>query len=137
MLQLEQGELMLRSGQKVMYEYDVETDFLEIFFQRGEATGAVELTESIILRFDWESEKPFSLSFISISKLSKPTEYGEPNYQVLVDEWPDQAGEKVWRMLRASPLNEFLTLRSYAPAHTYQVIPTATINPLELTSLAL
>lgn len=98
------------------------------YFHTREATAALELTESIILHFDWEHEEPLSLSFLGASKLIAPTEYGEPNYQLLVDEWPRQAEEKVGRMLRTSPLNEFLLLGSYAPAHTTQAIPVATIN---------
>ena len=136
-MKVEQGELTLSSGHKAIYEYEPDTDLLEIFFQRGEATAAVELAESIILRFDWSTEQPLSLSFISASQLVKPTIYGEPNYQLLVDEWPDPLQEKVWRMLRTSPLNEFLLLRSYTPAHSLEPVPMATIQPLALTPLAM
>ena len=38
---------------------------MEIIFRQTEATYAVELTESIVLRFDWETSEPLSLSFIS------------------------------------------------------------------------
>jgi hypothetical protein len=136
-MKVEQGELTLSSGQKATYEYESDTDLLEIFFQRGEATAAVELAESIILRFDWATEQPLSLSFISAAHLVKPTIYGEPNYQLLVDEWPDLVREKVWRMLRTAPLNEFLLLRSYTPAHSSEPLPMATIQPLALTPLAM
>lgn len=127
-MRIEQGQIQLRLGQKAEYEYDLETDMLEVFFQNREATAALELTESIILRFDWEHDEPLSLSFMGASKLIASTEYGEPDYQLLVDAWPVQAEEKVWRMLRSSPVNEFLLLRSYAAAHTVQAIPVVTVN---------
>ncbi|NJN99221.1 MAG: hypothetical protein HC875_36570, partial [Anaerolineales bacterium] len=85
-MKLEKRELSLSTGQTVWYEYDQGSDLLEIIFQPAEATCAVELTESIILRFDWETNEPLSLGFISISHLVQPTEYGEVHFQLLTDE---------------------------------------------------
>jgi hypothetical protein len=48
---VEQGELAFGTGHRATYEYEPETDLLEILFRHGEATGAVELTNSMILRF--------------------------------------------------------------------------------------
>ncbi|MFQ5628850.1 MAG: DUF2283 domain-containing protein, partial [bacterium] len=69
---LDKQKITLNSGETVWSEYDREGDMLEIFFHRGEATCAIELTENIILRFDWEKSKPLSLSFISYSQLLQP-----------------------------------------------------------------
>ena len=44
--------------------------------------------------------------------------------------------DKVWAMLQTPPLTEFLTLSSYAPAHTEQLIPMATNKPQHLTMQA-
>lgn len=117
-----------RSGEIARYEYDRNSDLLEIFFRDTEATCAVELTESIVLRFDWERNEPLSLSFLSFSKLQKPVEYGEPFFELLAEEWPQEAQEKIWAMLRKPPLNEFLKLSSYVPAHTYRAIPMTSIQ---------
>lgn len=127
-MRLERRELILNTGAKALYEYDPESDLLEIIFQEGEATCAVELTENIILRFDWEKSQPLSLSFMSISKLIQPAEYGDIHFQLLTDEWPDEVHDKVLIMLRTTPLTEFLLLSSYAPAHTHQVVPSAMIK---------
>jgi len=121
-------ESTLCSGEKVWYEYDQESDLLEVVFKAAEATAAIELTESIVLRFDWETAEPLSLSFISFSRLVQPAEYGENHFPLLADEWPDEAQEKVWAMLRAAPLNEFLQLGSYAPPHGRQTIPIAVVK---------
>ena len=128
MIELEQQELRLSAGKIVRYEYDRNSDMLEIFFRDTEATCAVELTESIVLRFDWERNEPLSLSFLSFSKLQKPVEYGEPFFELLAEEWPQEAQEKIWAMLRKPPLNEFLKLSSYVPAHTYRAIPMTSIQ---------
>lgn len=122
-MDLEQKELTLSSGKTGWYEYDRDSDLLEIIFGKGDATCAVELTESIVLRFDWETDEPLSLSFLSISKLLKPAEYGEVFFQLLTEEWPEEARGKIWTMLKKSPVNEFLKVSSYVPAHTYQLIP--------------
>jgi hypothetical protein len=127
-MQLERQAITLRNGEKAWFEYDRNSDFLEIIFQPGEATCAIELTESIILRFDWETNRPLSLGLISASRLIRPTEYGEVHFQLLADEWPDEAQPKIWLMLRTSPLTEFLKLSSYAPAHTHRIIPMATLE---------
>lgn len=132
-MQLERQEITLRSGEKAWFEYDRDSDLLEIIFRPDEATCAIELTESIILRFDWDTNCPLSLGLISASQLIKPTEYGEVHFQLLADEWHDEAQPKIWLMLRTPPLTEFLKLSSYAPAHTHRIIPMATLESTYLT----
>ncbi len=127
-MELEQKELTLSTGKTVWYEYDRNSDLLEIIFRAAEASCAIELTESIVLRFDWETDEPLSLSFMSISKLLKPAEYGDVFFQLLTEEWTQEAQEKIWTMLRKPPLNEFLKLSSYVPAHTFQIIPMTSIK---------
>jgi hypothetical protein len=134
-MKLEKRNLTLNTGEKAIYEYDPESDLLEVIFREAEATCAIELTESIVLRFDWETNELLSLSFISLSGLVQPTESGEVHFQLLTDEWPPEAQDKVLTMLKQPPLNEFLTLSSYAPAHTHQIIPTATIKHPYLATL--
>lgn len=127
-MKIERQELTLSTNQTAWLEYDQDGDLLEIIFRPAEATCAIELTESIILRFDWETNQPLSLGFISVSQLMQPTEYGPVYFQLLADEWPDEAREKVWSMLRAAPLADFLTLSTYAPAYIPKTIPMTTIR---------
>jgi len=75
-MKLEKRNLTLNTGEKAIYEYDPESDLLEVIFREAEATCAIELTESIVLRFDWETNELLSLSFISLSGLVQPTESG-------------------------------------------------------------
>jgi len=127
-MNLDKRQIALNSGETVWHEYDRDGDVLEIIFQPGEATGAVELTESIVLRFNWETGEPLSLSFISFSQLLQSQQYGETHFQLLTDEWPDEIRDKVVTMLRSTPISDFLKLSSYAPAHTHQIIPMAAIK---------
>ncbi len=127
-MNIEKQELTLSTGQTACLEYDQDGDLLDIIFRSTEATCAIELTESIILRFDWEKNEPLSLGFISVSQLLQSTEYGPIYFQLLVDEWPDEVQDKVWTMLRAAPLTDFLALSSYAPAYIPKTIPMTTIR---------
>src|SRR4029079_16282069 len=111
---------------------DEDNDLLEIVFQPGEATCAVELTDNMILRFDWATSMPLSLSLISFSHLIKPTAYGEVHLELLAEEWPEEAQEKLWAMLRRPPLSEFLTLSSYTPAHANHIVPITSIRQTPL-----
>lgn len=135
-MKIETREFTLSTGEKVRSEYDQESDLLEIIFRTDEATCAVELTESIVLRFDWDTNEPLSLSVISLSKLLQSAEYGEVHFQLLTNEWPENTHDKIWKMLKASPLKEFLKLSSYVPAHTHQIIPTTTLKHTDVLSQA-
>ncbi len=135
-MKIETREFTVSTGEKVRFEYDRESDLLEIIFRTDEATCAVELTESIVLRFDWDTNEPLSLSVISLSKLLQSTEYGEVHFQLLTNEWPENIRDKIWKMLKASPLKEFLKLSSYIPAHTHQIIPTTTLKHTDVLSQA-
>jgi hypothetical protein len=135
-MELEKQKLILSTGKTAWFEYERNSDLLEIIFLPGEATCAIELTESIILRFDWETSEPLSLSFISFSRLRQPTKYGQRYFQLLTDEWPEEIAEQIWTMLRIPPLTEFLTVSSYEPAFVHQVIPMTGIKPPHLASVA-
>lgn len=135
-MNIEKREIVLSTGETAWYEYDHEGDLMEIIFQQSSATCAVELTESIILRFDWQTSQPLSLSFISFSKLLQPNQYGALHFQLLTEEWADEARDKVWTILQKPPLTDFLIVSSYAPAHTDQLVPMATIRPPQLEALA-
>jgi hypothetical protein len=135
-MNLEKRELTLNTGKTAWYEYDQEGDVLEIVFRPAEATCAIELTESIILRFDWQTNEPLSLSFIGFSRLLQQNQYDEAHYQLLTDEWPEDAHNRIWTMLRTPPVSEFLRLSSYIPAHTGQMIPMAAIKPPHLAKQA-
>ena len=127
-MKLTELESTLSTGKRVLYSYDEEGDLLEILFRQAEATCAVELTESIILRFDLDTSEPLSLSLIGFSRLMQPAEYDTQYFRLLIDEWPEQVREKVILMLRSAPLNEFMQIASYTPPHTRYAIPLAMVK---------
>ncbi len=119
---------ILSTGKPVNYTYDQEGDLLEVIFRQGEAAGAIELTDSIILRFDQATAEPLSLSFISFSHLIRSTGYGAQHFRLLTDEWPNDLRDQISAMLRAAPLNEFLQVGSYTPQRTRRPIQLATVK---------
>ena len=125
---VDKSEVTLSTGQKARYEYDPEGDVLEIIFQPGEATCAVELTESIILRFNWETGEPLSIGFIGFSRLTQPAEFGETYFQLLYDEWPEEVQAKVWQILEGPPVNEFLNVGSFTPSKKRKSVPIASVR---------
>jgi len=112
-LRLTRFDSILDNGQTVHYCYDEEGDILEIIFRKARATCAVELTESIILRFDLEKEEPLSLSFVSYSRLAQPTEVGPRSFRLKLDSMDDEVRQKVVRIITSSPVNQFLKVSSY------------------------
>lgn len=127
MLAIKRSEIQIETGEIVRYEYDAEGDILEIILQHGSATCAVELTDSIILHFDWEGIRPLSLTMISFSRLVQPTQHGAAYFQLLVDEYDEETKQKVWQMLEESPLTTFLKVGSFAPANAQTTIPVARV----------
>jgi len=127
-MELKKIKHTLENGKSIKYEYDQEGDILEIVFRSTPETAAIELTESIILHFDWKTNEPVRLSFISFSRLIQPTEYGETHFQLLANEWPEEMQKTIWELLRNPPLSEFLKLSSFTPSHTRQPIPVTSIK---------
>ena len=115
------------------YQYSQEDDFLEIFFQQGDAEdksmATIELTDNIVLRFDWATSTPLSSTCHSFAKLVEPSAYGEKHFALLVEEWPDESLDKIWHMLRQPPLTGILRLGGYIPTDEHTVVPMTTMNP--------
>ena len=128
--------ILFGTGQTAQCEYDPTGDLLEIYFVLGEATAAVELTDNIVLRFDWDRGTPFNLGIISVSTLLQLSRYGKMHFELLVKEWPEEAQDKILAMLRRPPLTEFLTVSSYTPAHKSEIIPITTIRQIPVLAAA-
>jgi len=134
-LRLTKLDTILDNGQTVHYCYDEEGDLLEITFRKARATCAVELTESIILRFDLEKEEPLSLSFISYSRLAQPTEVGPRSFRLKLDSMDDEVRQKVLRIITSSPVNQFLKVSSYTRPRARTSEPITYIERLPVLAL--
>jgi hypothetical protein len=112
------------NGSVVELEYDEDGDIFEIIFERGRATSAVELTDSIILRFDRARRKPLSLSLLSFSTLTSPASLGPRSFRLTgLAHLPRELREEVTKMITAPPVNRFLQVASYYPPRPKRAKP--------------
>ena len=117
---------------QVTYDFHQEADILEVFFSEAEATAAVRLTQDIILHFQVEDEQATSLIFNNFSHLVQPDEYGQRSFRLQVEQWPESLRPIVWRILAASPVNEWLEITTYHPPRARQAVPLVRVKQPEL-----
>ena len=99
------------------YEYDYikEADILEIFFERGAATCAVEIADYITLRFRPEEKKAMSLILDNVSYLIKPAEIGPRSFRLKLERISPELRQKVIELITSAPVNQFLKVSSTRP----------------------
>lgn len=114
--------------------YHEDADIVELFFDDEMATASVNLTPDIILHFQVENRRPISLIFNNFSYLAQADADGLPAFRLEMENWPIHWRKAVSDMLAQSPLNEWITLTSYHPAHQEDHIPLLMIqaNPLSV-----
>lgn len=119
---IQKSEVITDQGQIVQVEYDEEGDILELFFERGPANCAVELSDNIILRFDHAWGKPLSLSLLSYSHIVQPTEVGPRSFPLTgLDNLPDDLRQTVVKIITSPPVNQFLKVSSFYPSPTRRI----------------
>ncbi len=122
---LVEHDVSLDDGRTVTYSYDKEGDILEIFFERGPATCAVDITDSITLRFRLEESRAMSLILNNFTYLAQPTEWGPRSFRLKVDELPDELRQKVMYIITAPPVNHFLKVSALFLSPAQELWPIA------------
>jgi hypothetical protein len=108
----------------IEYDYIEEADILEIFFERGEATGAVTVAEHVTLRFRHEDNRPLSLILENFSYLVQAMEPGPRSFPLMREEWPPDLEDRIIKMLTTPPINQFLKVLTYQESpQAERVIP--------------
>ena len=95
------------------YDYIEEADILEIFFERGEATGAVPVAEHVTLRFRRKDACPLSLILENFRYLVQAIEPGPRSFPLMREEWPPDLQDTIIKMLTTPPVNRFLKVLTY------------------------
>lgn len=115
-VKLQQYQVITETGQCVELEYDQDGDMLEIFFQKGPATSAIELADPIILRFDRETGMAVSLSILTFSKVVEKTELGPRSFRLSgLDLLPTTMRQLVSKIITSPPVSTFLKVSTYYP----------------------
>jgi hypothetical protein len=120
------------------YEYDYirEADILEIFFERGTATCAVEITDHITLRFRPEEQKAMSLILDNVSYLVKPAEIGPRSFRLKLECISPELRQTVIELITSAPVNQFLKVSSYTRPRARRFEPITYVERLPALALA-
>jgi hypothetical protein len=111
------------------YDYIEEADILEIFFNRGAATSAVEIAENVTLRFNQENREAMSLILNNYSHLVEPAQFGPRSFRLNIEHLPPSTQEIVLQITSRPPVNRFIRMLSYTTSPDGKVIPIAAIQP--------
>ena len=115
-LNLQHYQVFTETGQPVELEYDHEGDMLEIFFQKGPATNAVELADPLILRYNRESGTAVSLSILTFSKVIEKTTLGPRSFRLSgLEALPTTLRDLVSKIITTAPVSTFLKVSTYYP----------------------
>lgn len=128
-LRIQQYQVITEEGQTVQLEYDPDGDMLEIFFEEGPASGAIELADPLILRFDRETGNALSLSILTFSHVIQMTELGPRSFQLdgLVP-LPTALRQMITKMITTPPVSYFLNVVIYYPKTDQPPISISTIK---------
>jgi len=122
-LQIQRYQVIVQ-GQTVQLEYDLDGDVMEIFFKRGPASGAIELADPIILRFDQETGQALSLSILTFSHVIEVTELGPRSFPLGgLESLPNKSREMVVKMITTLPVSHFLKVAVYYPRSEQPPVP--------------
>lgn len=113
----------------IRYDYDQEADVLYVSFAPGEkASTAVELNESILLRFNRAEKRAIGLTLMDFSVLVQLTKFGPRTFPLsgladLEPEWQDL----VIDLITSSPVDQVLKVSTYTPSFS-ETIPVAIVE---------
>jgi hypothetical protein len=112
------------------YDYDEESDMLDVYFEEKRPVWTVELTENIILSVDRETRKAVALGFLDFSGLARRTPFGPRSFPVTgLADMPLAERDLVLAILTAEPVNRWLDV-SYV-----QMLPDSPFAVAHLESL--
>jgi len=105
-------------SQEPVFSYDKDIDVLYISFSPGEkATTAVELNDSILLRFNRAEKRAIGLTLMDFSVLVQMTESGPRNFPLTgLDELEPNWREVVMEIITTLPVSEILKVSLYTPS---------------------
>jgi uncharacterized protein YuzE len=91
------------------FEYDRESDLLDVYFEDERREWTVELTENVTVAVDRQRERVVALSFLDFSKLARPTTGGARSFPVTgLAELPIPERDLVLRLLTSPPVSRWL-----------------------------
>ncbi len=91
------------------YEYDEESDMLDVYFGVKRPAWTIELTANIILSVDRERRKALALGFLDFCELARRTPFGPRSFPITgLADMPLAERDLVLEILNAEPVNRWL-----------------------------
>jgi len=91
------------------YEYDRETDMLDVYFGEKRPAWTIELTANITISIDRETEVPVALGFLDFTELIRPTPFGPRSFPITgLADLPIVERDLVLRVLTSPPVSSWL-----------------------------
>lgn len=72
----------MTDNRELSWEYDAESDVLDVYFGEKRPAWTIELTDNINISIDRAAGVPVALSFLDYSALVEPTPYGPRSFPV-------------------------------------------------------
>ncbi len=91
------------------YEYDRETDMLDVYFGEKRPAWTIELTDNITISIDREAKAPVALGFLDFTELIRPTPFGPRSFPITgLADLPIVERDLVLRILTSPPVSSWL-----------------------------
>ena len=117
MLNIRSIEITTSDNQVARIEYDPEGDILEVFIDSVQATTAVHLHDSIVLRLNQEEGRASGLIIVGYRILARPTAVGPLSISLNnLENLPGDLHALVTEMVTTPPVSDLLKVTSYYPA---------------------
>lgn len=136
MLDIKSTKTTASNGQIARIEYDPEADILEIFFDSVQATTAIHLHDSIVLRLNQPERRASGLIIIGYKNLIRSTAVGPRSIPLNnLEDLADGLYALVVELITTPPVSDFLKVTSYSPTED-QLITLAYVDSPAALSLA-
>lgn len=91
------------------YEYDEDSDVLDVYFGEKRPAWTIELTDNIMLSLDRQTGETVALSFLDFTELIRPTPLGPRSFPLTgLADLPLAERDLVIEILTAPPVNTWL-----------------------------
>ena len=91
------------------YEYDEESDMLDVYFGEKRPAWTIELTDNIILSVDRDRREAVALGLLDFCELARRTPFGPRSFPVTgLAEMPLSERDLVLKILNSEPVNRWL-----------------------------
>ena len=95
------------------YEYDEETDVLDVYFDENRPVWTIELTPNVLIAIDRATEQAVSLTLLDYTELIRRSEWGPLSFPLTgLAHLPQEERRFVLSLLHMPPVNRWLDVSS-------------------------